>query len=105
MKHSIPHDLGFDLAKKATEKAFDGYRARFADFEPTSTWISNERAEVAFKAKGVRLAGAVTVRANAIDLELDVPFLFKPFQGKAMSVIEGQIQEWVGRAKAGELGD
>lgn len=103
MKHTIPHDLGFDLAKRATERAFAGYRERFADFSPEASWVTNDRAEVSFGAKGVPLAGSVVVRPAEIELELEVPLLFRPLRGKAMGVIEGQIQEWIGRAKSGEL--
>jgi hypothetical protein len=29
-----------------------------------------------------------------------VPFLLKPFQGQALSVIEGEIKEWLAKEKA-----
>lgn len=103
MKHAIPHDLGFETAKLATTKAFAGYMERFADFNPSATWVTDTRAEVSFNAKGVTLTGAVEVLPNSIEIELEVPFIFRIFQGRAMSVIEGQIQQWVDKAKAGEL--
>ena len=34
---------------------------------------------------------------------MDVPFAFKLFQKKAVSVIDGEIQKWIERAKNGEL--
>jgi hypothetical protein len=46
------------------------------------------------------LNGAVEVKDKSIDLELDVPFLLKPFQGQAISVIEGEIKEWLAKEKA-----
>jgi hypothetical protein len=33
-------------------------------------------------------------------MDLDVPFLLRPFQGKAISVIEGEIKEWLAKEKA-----
>ena len=36
-------------------------------------------------------------------MELDVPFLLKPFKGKALGVIEEEIKKWMAKAEAGEL--
>ena len=43
------------------------------------------------------------VQAHAIELELDVPLLFRPFRKKAISIIEAEVRAWIDRAKAGEL--
>ena len=102
-KHIIRHDLDVETAKKATQKAFAGYKQRFADYNPTADWVSENRAEIGFSAKGIKLDGAVELHPKEIHLELDVPFLFKPFRKKAMSIIEEEINDWVARAKAGEL--
>ena len=42
--------------------------------------------------------------ASSIELELDVPFLFRPFRKQAIRVIEEEVQEWIEKAKAGDLG-
>ena len=47
------------------------------------------------------LSGTVEVRDKSIDMDLDVPFLLKPFQGQAISVIEGEIKSWLSKEKAG----
>ena len=38
-----------------------------------------------------------------IEMDLDVPFVLRPFKGKAMGVIEEEIKKWIAKAKAGEL--
>lgn len=66
-------------------------------------WVSEDKATIGFVAKGISLDGTIQLQANSIDLELDVPFLLRPFQKMAVGVIEGEIKEWIGKAKTGEL--
>ena len=42
---------------------------------------------------------------DAVELELEVPFLFRPFRKAAIRIIEGEIRQWIARAEAGELDD
>ncbi len=105
MKHTIEHPLPIDTAKKACEKAFESYAERFSKYNPTADWVTDHRAEVGFEAKGAKLGGTLELKEKAITLEMDVPFLFKPFRNKAMEVIEREIREWIGKAENGELDD
>ena len=102
-QHDVPHDLSFELAKKATEKAFDAYAARVAEYSPTATWTSERHADVSFRVKGVSLDGALEIKEQAIGMELDVPLLFRPFRKKALEIIEREVVEWIEKAKRGEL--
>jgi hypothetical protein len=103
MKHTVRHDLGKDLAKKAAMAAFDSYKERYAKYNPTATW-HGDRADIAFTAKGMTLKGALDVLPNSIDMDMDVPLLLRPFKGIAMDAVEREIEKWVGKAKRGELG-
>ena len=47
----------------------------------------------------------MTVTATSVDMELDVPFLFRPFKGVAMRIVQAEIEQWLVRAKAGEFND
>ena len=49
------------------------------------------------------LKGGLRVAEKSIDLNLEVPFMLKPFQGKAVGVIEDSIKEWIGKAEKGEI--
>ena len=40
---------------------------------------------------------------NAIELDLDVPFLLRPFKSQALGVIETEIKAWIAKAKKGEV--
>ena len=103
MKHLVEHDLDEEQAKKVAHAAFESYKVRFADYNPTVNWVSDKRANIAFKVKGVSLKGGVEVKPTNFELELDVPFLLKPFRGKAIAVIEEEIKSWIAKAKAGEI--
>jgi hypothetical protein len=103
MKHAVHHDLGQDLAKKVAESALASYAQKFAKYEPKSNWVSPTRANISFSVKGMTLTGALLVSATTIEMDLDVPFLLRPFKGKAISVIEGEIKEWIQKARAGEI--
>lgn len=103
MKHSIPHSLSHELARKATQVALESYRKRFSEYQPTGEWLSPDRATVRFVVMGKTLAGTVDVLPKHIDLELDVPLVFRPFRSAAMNVIETEIKAWIAKAQKGEL--
>lgn len=103
MKHAIPHSLPPEAAKVALERAFASYREKYGEYNPTMVWESDQRAAIGFKVKGVSLDGAVELHPNKMDVELDVPFLFKPFQKKAIEIVEREVRVWIDKAAKGEL--
>ncbi len=103
MKHSVPHDLGRDDARKVTNAAWSTYSQRFAKYSPSMNWVSDDRADIGFVAKGISLNGSIEVLDSSIELELDVPFLLRPFKGIAIGVIEEEIKAWIAKCKAGEI--
>lgn len=103
MKHVMSHDLPPDQAKKVAEHAFDAYRDKYADYNPTLAWVSDSRAKASFKAKGIHFGGAVELRPGEIEFEMKVPFVFRVFEKRALEIIKGELEHWVGKAKAGEI--
>ena len=103
MKHSVQHDLGRDKAKRVAEAAIGSYSQRFAKYEPTCDWQSPYAANIGFKVKGMTLKGSIDVGEREITLDLDVPFLMRPFKGQALQVIEEEIRGWISKSKAGEV--
>jgi hypothetical protein len=103
MKHSVSHSLGRETARKVARNAFEAYEARFAEYNPRTTWKGDDEADISFSAKGFTLKGAIAVTDSTIDLTMDVPFLLKPFQAKAIPVIEREIKTWIGKAQEGKL--
>ena len=92
------------MARKAADAALEAYATRFAEFAPQITWTGDRTAEVAFKAKGMTLKGTFEIRDDAIDMDMEVPLLLRPFRQKALDVVEGKVQEWIDKARRGELG-
>jgi putative polyhydroxyalkanoic acid system protein len=103
MKHVMPHDLEPALAKKAAERAFDAYRQKYADYNPRLTWLSDTRAEASFSAKGVSMKGTIELLPKGISFDLEVPFLLRLFQTKAMEIMDRELRVWVDKARRGEL--
>lgn len=99
MKHTVNHDLGQERAKKVTESALTTYAEKFSKYSPKTSWVSPSKANISFSVKGMSLSGSVEVKDKTIELDLDVPFLLKPFQGQALSVIEGEIKSWLDKEK------
>lgn len=103
MKHSVPHDLPLPLAKKAADAALQSYKARFAEYDPQIAWVSERLAEVTFRVKGLSMKGSFEIGDTAIDMDMEVPLLLRPFKNKALEVIEQQITQWIEKARKGEL--
>jgi hypothetical protein len=103
MKHVVHHGLGFDTAKRVAEAALQSYKERFPQYHPNARWVNDRRAEITFKVKGVALAGVLEVNEKDIEMDLDVPFVLRPFKGKAIGLIEEEIDKWVAKAKSGEF--
>ena len=61
MKHSIPHPLGPERARRVAEQAFASYAERFAEYRPALRWLDAQRAETSFTVKGVTLTGSIEV--------------------------------------------
>jgi hypothetical protein len=103
MKHELRHELSPELAKKTAERAFESYREKFARYSPTLVWAADDKAEVSFSVKGITLRGQIELLPRAITFDLDVPFVFKVFKGKAISIMERELTHWAAKAKAGDI--
>src|SRR5688572_21028777 len=103
MKHSVAHDIGQEKAKKAAEAALAQYSQKFAKYSPKTQWVSENKANISFTIKGMSLSGVIEVLPTSIDMDLDVPFLFRPFKSQALNIIEGEIKDWIAKAKKGEV--
>ena len=103
MKHVVPHDLSTEDARRAADAAIAAYTQRFAEFNPTARWTNDKEAEIAFSAKGVTLKGVLELVHDGIAFTLDVPFVFKFIQKKAIKVIEEEVRRWVDKVRKGDI--
>ena len=103
MKHQIAHDLDEGMAKEVATRAFESYQKRFANYHPKMQWVGAKDARIEFNVKGLKLQGTIGILPRAIELDLDVPFVFRLFKNKAVDVIEREVRNWIAKAKRGEL--
>jgi hypothetical protein len=98
MKHQVPHALGQEKAKQVAIQALKSYQRKFSEYDPRVDWTSESHANIGFSVKGLKLSGAIEVFADNFALDLEVPFILRPFRGKALAVIEEEIKSWISKA-------
>jgi hypothetical protein len=103
VEHRVGHDVGKDLAKKATVAAMASYAEKYGQYAPETRWTSDFGAVVTFSVKGFTLNGKIEIEEREVVMDLAVPLLLRPFRGKALEVIEREITLWMTKAKNGEF--
>ena len=104
MRHLIKHDLSPEQLRLAVNKFAETYCERYQQYQTTAEWVSDQRVEVRFVVKGVRLSGTLELMPRDIGVDMEVPLLFRLFKGTAIKTIEETVQPWLDAAKRGELG-
>jgi hypothetical protein len=66
-------------------------------------WVGERDARIEFNVKGMKLQGSIGIQPQVIELDLEVPFLFRLFKNKAIDVIDREVKIWLDKAKRGEL--
>lgn len=95
MKHVIAHPLSQEHAKRVLDEAYVDYARRFHKYAPRLQWLSADQARVSIHALGVQLEGTVRVFERGLEVELEVPFLMRPFVGRAKQAIEREVARLV----------
>ncbi len=95
MKHSFAHNTDIETTSRAAKKAWETYSERFGNYSPSMQWKDDTHAILSFSAKGIQLKGEIALKPDAIDISLDVPFIFRLFKKKAIGVIEAEIRKWI----------
>jgi hypothetical protein len=103
LKGSIKHDLTPEQLRAAVRKFAEVYVQRFAEYHADAEWLGDDRVEVRFKVKGVRLAGRLELKPRELGLDMSVPLPFALFKNRALKAIEEEVTPWLEKAKRGEL--
>jgi hypothetical protein len=103
MEHVVHHGLSQEQATLLVQRALEAYAPRFAKGAPELKWSGLHHLDFSFTAKGKRMAGALDIEAEKFRVQFDVPFLLRPFVGRATKYIESELAPWIAKAKAGEL--
>lgn len=90
MKVEINHNLPQDKALYCAEKIFKDLSEKYEDeFSDLVQNTENNKVSFAFKARGMKISGSITVNENDVAIESRLPFAAKLFQG----LIEDKIKE------------
>ena len=65
--------------------------------------VGADEAIVTFSIRGFNLKPRIRIRPGAIDVEMDIPLLARPFEGKARARIERELALWIDKARRGEI--
>ncbi len=85
------------------QRAVESYCERFSKYGPETQWLNEDEVRIGFRVRGIELSGLLRLLPHAIVLDMNVPILLRPFQTKAIDVIEAQVQSWLQRTRSGEL--
>lgn len=100
MKHAVAHDLPTPLAKETVERALASYREKYPHATMALEWTGDLEADVQVGAKGFDVKGTVKISKTEIVFDMNVPFLLRPLQSKAMAVLDREVTAWIQKAKA-----
>jgi hypothetical protein len=103
MQHAIKHGLTHDQAKATARSAIEQYSQKLAKYSPKIDWQGDSKATIAFTAKGVHIEGALSIEPERFVVDVDIPFLLRPFKARAIEKVEAEAQTWIAKAKAGQL--
>lgn len=99
MKHVIKTGLNVNDSKYALDEAFKVYSKQHSQYKPLFGWKKNDLATFSFTSPVGKLDGLILVVEDQLILDMNVPFLARPFQNKAISLIETEVQIWIERIK------
>ena len=104
MEYSVEHGLDDrSRVREVVERAYDSYKERLADYNPSLTWVDDAKAKIGFRVLGKNIETFLTVTEKTVEMIGDLPFMFRPFQKKIVSVVGREVEKWIAKAKAGEL--
>ena len=104
MEYVAKHGLSdLDRVRSVIDHAYDAYRKRLADYHPSMKWVDERHATVSFRALGKTIEAKFAVTDEEVRVNGDIPFVFRPFQGKIERVIGQEVEKWLAKARAGEI--
>ena len=92
------HNVTQDAAKEWVETQLPDLLSRFGDSisNVQHTW-RDDVMDFSFRARGFAISGTLEVTDTELSLDMSVPFLARPFQGR----IEGEIDRWLDESLPG----
>jgi hypothetical protein len=103
VRHSIKHELSPEQLKLAVSKFAEAYVERYREYDTKALWLQDDKVEVQFKVKGVKLSGVLELLPREIGIDMKVPLPLQLFRSRAIRTIEETVAPWLEKAKRGEL--
>ncbi|MCR9159285.1 MAG: polyhydroxyalkanoic acid system family protein [Nannocystaceae bacterium] len=104
MKYVAKHGIDdLDRVKTVIEKAYDSYKERLSEYNPSLSWKDDRNATVSFTVMKKSLSTDFEITPDEVRIEGKIPFIFKPFESKIEKVVGGEVEKWIVKAKNGEL--
>lgn len=102
MDHVIKTGLDVETQKTTLDQAFAEQTKKYPQYSPTFKWTGETEGLFSFKpTPSMEIEGKVLVSENEIGIKFTkLPFLAKMFKGKAIELVEKEVQVWVEKAKA-----
>lgn len=95
IEHTFSHDKTLPELKKILANAFDFYKERYAHYDPTLHWKSENEVSISFAAKGFQIQGLLTLQDKEVHLSLEVPLFLRMFKSKAIEKIDSEMKHWL----------
>ena len=96
-RHVFVHTLSPAAARALIDEAFAHYAARYPVANLQLTWHSEQHAELGGLARGLKLRAKIELTPGQCLLDVDVPFVLRPFQDVAKRAIEREVGRWLER--------
>ena len=100
-RHGFTHPLDDAGARALIEQAFAHYADRYPSAQLQLVWASATHGELHGLARGLKMKARIELQTSRCVLDVDVPFLLRPFQDVAQRAIEREVKRWLERAAAG----
>lgn len=97
MRHVVPHSLEEDRARALLEEVVAHYAARHPHAALELSWVGDSLAEVSGSARGHKLRARIELQPGRAVVEMDVPFLLRPFQEVARRAVDREARRWLER--------
>ena len=98
MRHTVRHTLAPDKAKDVLEHALGAYREHYAEYQVETGWADEETAEIGFRMTGKQVRGKIKVCPDCYDIDLELPWMYRPFTQRIAGAVEQELQRWLARA-------
>jgi hypothetical protein len=96
-RHVFTHSLDDAGAHALIDEAFAHYAGRYPAANLQLNWQSQSHAELHGVARGLKLRAKIELQVGHCLLDVDVPFLLRPFQDVAQRAIEREVKRWLER--------